>query len=94
MFELKVQGYKPLWLSVIDYVTAILLCLGILLSLSFNLYTWVRKKHGGYVKLQPDLLTLGSAKEEFSSRLLANIEDLGDEDGESVNVRAFWGTVR
>jgi hypothetical protein len=94
MFDQQAQGYKPLWLTIIDYSTAVVLCLGILLSLSFNLFTWVHKESGGYVKLQLDSLASASAKEAFSSRLLANIEDLGDEDGDPVDVQAFWSTVR
>jgi hypothetical protein len=89
------EGVKPLWLTLVDSAALATVCVAVVLSLAFSLAGWFKETREGRIKLtitNPDGCV--SAKEEFSRRLLENIDDLGGTEGESVGVRTFWRKVR
>lgn len=94
--ELPAGAQGAMWLELINYFSLALLTLGLLISAVRLITLTIRARSHGNVHLQSDTAKSESGptrKEAFAKSLIDNLDhDLG-EDGEPLDLDAFWRSV-
>lgn len=80
-----------MWLELINYSTLALLTIGLLISAVRLCYLVIRTRSHGNVHLQTN--SSGTRKEVFAKSLIDNLDHGLGEDGDPLDLDAFWRSV-
>lgn len=83
------NGTIPFWLSVANIFSTAIIFLAVLISAILLLLSCLQAKRNGYICLRhanPQL----SGRDAFNAILLSHISDDAGNDGEPIDLEAFW----